>query len=321
MLEFFDELTTNITLKEENDLKLIICFYKKIKEYDKFSDIYLELKYFLSKYFQVHNTKLVLFDKIKSQDLVLFHNGKEFKRNEPLTFSFEANLNKNKQIFYVFSADNTEHKEELDKFFLKFKILFCLIEPVIKATFLKQNLKELSFKDPMTGTYNRKFLISKMNKIIPKAKKEMKKIAFLSVKIDHFDAVIDEFDYAIGDDVLLELIKVLRYYTLKGDFVVKIASDTFLLVLEDISSKEKASQISLELIERFSECKVDVNSYTGQTLQKTICIGISMYPEDSTSLEQLLKSSGVALDEAKNKGRGELLQFSEIVQANEINFF
>jgi len=321
MLEFFDKLTSNITLKEENDLKLIIFLYKKVNKYDKFIDIYKELKYFLSKYFQVHNTKLVLFDKIKSQDIVLFHNGREFKKNDSFTFNFITELNKNKQMYYVFCADNKEHKEELDKFFLKFKILFCMIEPVMRSAFLKQNLKELALKDEMTGTYNRKFLISKMNKIIPRAKKEMKKIAFLSVKIDHFRAVIDEFDYNIGDSVLFELVKTLKNFATKDDFVVKLSSDSFLLVLEDISSKAKASEISLKLIQKFSECKVDVNSYTGQTLQKTICIGISMYPQDSTSLEQLLKSSGIALDEAKNRGRGEILQFSEIVQDDEIDFF
>ena len=69
--------------------------------------------------------------------------------------------------------------------------------------------------------------------------------------------------------------------------------------------------VAQKLIEEFSKCEIDVGVYSGQTLKKTICIGLSMFPHDSTSTEQLMKNADIALYEARNKGRSQVLKFEE----------
>ena len=64
--------------------------------------------------------------------------------------------------------------------------------------------------------------------------REQKKIAFVKVGIDQFRAVIDEFDYEIGDKVLKVLAKTLKESVRESDLVIKISDDEFLVILLNI---------------------------------------------------------------------------------------
>ncbi len=96
-----------------------------------------------------------------------------------------------------------------------------------------------------------------------------------------------------------------------SDIVIRLDADEFLVVLANVQSKESAASVAQKLVESFGKREVDVNSYTGQTLKKTICVGISMYPDDSTSIDQILKNSDISLYEARNKGRSQVLVFNQ----------
>ena len=53
---------------------------------------------------------------------------------------------------------------------------------------------------------------------------------------------------------------------------------------------------------------------------KTICSGISIYPDNATSIEEIIKKSDIALYEAKNRGRSQVYLFNED-DTNKIDFF
>ena len=199
-------------------------------------------------------------------------------------------------------------------------LLFYTITPLISKSFLEAKLKDSTHKDNITGLYNRSYLMQHLDKMLPLARREQKKVGFLMIGMDHFKAVIDEFDYTIGDKVLIELARTLLEATRESDIVVRLEADEFLVVLANIQDDESTIMVAKKLIERFSQCEVDVNSYTGQTLKKTVCIGISMYPDDSTSIDQILKNADISLYEARNKGRSQVLKF-EKGQESSIDLF
>ena len=78
--------------------------------------------------------------------------------------------------------------------------------------------------------------------------------------------------------------------------------------------------ISEKLIDNFSKEKIIVNNETKQALMKTICSGISIYPDNATSIEEIIKKSDIALYEAKNRGRSQVYLFNED-DTNKIDFF
>ena len=186
--------------------------------------------------------------------------------------------------------------------------------------YMEKALSEMSLIDHLTGSFNRCYLDNYAGNLLSLSNREQKKIAFVKVGIDQFRAVIDEFDYEIGDKVLKVLAKTLKESIRESDLVIKISDDEFLVILLNIINEDNAILISQKLIDNFSKKEVIINEQTKQTLMKTICSGVSIYPDNATSLDEIIKKSDIALYEARNKGRSQVFLFSEEV-TNTIDFF
>lgn len=300
------------------DIQESFYLYEKIRGFTLIDDIYEELRIWISKVFKIKNFKIILSSKNKND--LIFHNGKEFNLEDELTQNFTIDINDESTIMFLLLCENHEHYNDVEKKYLHLNILFYIITPLIEKAILSDILKDNLLKDPTTGLYNRTYLLKHLDKMLPLARREQKNVAFLKVGIDHFKAVMEEFDYNISDKVLIELANTLQNTVRESDIVVRLDSDEFLVVLSNIQDGQSAINVAKKLIKNFSLCEVDVNSYTGQTLKKTICVGISMYPEDSTSIDQILRNTDISLSEAKNIGRSQVLKF-EKEQETSIDLF
>jgi diguanylate cyclase (GGDEF)-like protein len=129
------------------------------------------------------------------------------------------------------------------------------------------------------------------------------------VGVDHFKAVIDEFDYDIGDKVLIELAKVIHGNIKSFDIVARLTGDEFLVALVDLTSDKQAIEIAQRIIDDFAKTNIIIDEKKNIVLKKTICIGISSYPQDSDNISEVIKNSDNFLYEAKNKGRGQYAIF------------
>jgi len=89
------------------------------------------------------------------------------------------------------------------------------------------------------------------------------------------------------------------------DIVSRLTGDEFLLAIVNPSSIGNVEKTAQKIINDFAKVEVVVNPETGQILQKTICIGISLFPYDSNDINQVLKNADNFLNEAKNKGRSQ----------------
>jgi len=185
---------------------------------------------------------------------------------------------------------------------------------------MEKTLNEMSLVDHVTGSYNRCYLNNYVGNLLSLSNREQKKIAFIKIGIDQFKAVIDEFDYEIGDKVLKVLAQTLKNSVRESDLVIKISNDEFLVILLNIINENNAILIAEKLINNFSKEKVVINEETKQTLMKTICGGISIYPDDATTIDEIIKKSDIALYEARNRGRGQVFLFNE-EDTNKIDFF
>ena len=104
----------------------------------------------------------------------------------------------------------------------------------------------------------------------------------------------------------------------KSDIVARVESDEFLIILHNIINENNAIMIADKIINNFKNVKVIVNEATNQTLMKTVCTGISMYPDDVDRIEEIFRSSDIALYEAKNKGRSQFFKFKKDAETLEL---
>ena len=179
-------------------------------------------------------------------------------------------------------------------------------------------LQQSAFRDGLTGLYNRKFLEEHTKKLIPQALRDKFNIGVLLLDMDHFKAVNDEYGHDIGDKVLKELARILNETIRESDIIIRYGGEEFIVLLVNIKTEEQAISVANKIRIKVSENEIDV--YAGSKLRKTVSIGLSMFPEDSSSLESVIKNADIALYEAKSKGRNQVVRFQS-EQTSSIDLF
>lgn len=273
----------------------------------------------------LHNTYEVENIKIEFCDITNNYNDCIYETEngifeESLKLQYFVELSQNVKINYIIFCNNTQHLSKLEKNYEGLITTFDIISQTLYNKYLEDCIKELSLKDQITGLYNRKYLETYLDNILALSRRENKKVAFLKIRIDKFKAVIDEFDYKIGDKVLIALAKLLKHTVRSSDIVVRVDGDEFLVVLQNIGNEENAIMIAEKLITLFGEEKVLINENTNQTLMKTICIGISLFPDNAENIDEILRTSDNALYEARNQGRSKYFVFND-TQMHTIDLF
>ena len=140
--------------------------------------------------------------------------------------------------------------------------------------------------------------------------------------IDHIKAVIDEFDYDIGDKVLIELAKIIHSNVNEFDMVGRLNGDEFLVSILNATSEYQVEEIAKKIISDFAEITILINEEKNQILKKTICIGFEVYRTNfETTITDCIKNADIALYEAKNKGRSQFFKFSYLNAEDNIDLF
>lgn len=241
-----------------------------------------------------------------------------FTHNDYYYYCTSTNINKNTIIVINFVL---ETKEELQ--YVKDNIAFIKsyineAAPSIEVKILLQALKDSAFRDGLTGLYNRKFLDEYIKKALPQVLRDNKKLAVLMLDMDHFKSVNDEYGHDIGDLVLKELGYILIQNVRESDLVIRFGGEEFIVILNNIDSIDSALLVANKIREQVAQNEIDV--YAGTKLRKTVSIGLSMFPDDGKTFDSVCKNADIALYEAKNKGRNQVVVFNES-QVSSIDLF
>lgn len=293
----------------KNDFYSYFKFYEQLRELKDVQAIYEELQKWLEKTYEIKYLKVSIFCSIDNSQEIAFQNGdNEIYTDTELLSSVSVDMSANISITFILKANDAKHLKEIEDKNKYINTLFYMIAPLISTASYQDLIKDLSIKDSLTDAYNRKFLVEHLAKILPLAKRESKNVAFLMIGIDHYKAVIDEFDYTIGDKVIINLANVLKQNVRESDLVVRLESDEFLVVLYGITDQNDAELVAQKFIDNFAQSEVVVNEL-GHVLKKTICVGITQYDQDINSANDILKNADISLYEAKNLGRGKFLSY------------
>jgi len=232
-----------------------------------------------------------------------------FTKNDKFYYCTNIEISNKIQLVINFVFDTKDELETLKNDITFIRNYINEAAPSIEVKLLMNALKESAFRDGLTGLYNRKFLDEHSKKIIPYAKRENLNIGVLMLDMDHFKAVNDEYGHDIGDKVLKELSRILEENVRESDIVVRYGGEEFIVLLVGITGVEDSLKVANKIRERVRENEVDV--YAGAKLKKTISIGLSMFPEDSNTIEGVMKNADIALYEAKSGGRDKVVRFNE----------
>jgi diguanylate cyclase (GGDEF)-like protein len=164
----------------------------------------------------------------------------------------------------------------------------------------QRKFSRLARRDVLTGLPNRVYLQKILPRLIKRATRDQSRLALLYVDLDHFKNVNDSLGHAAGDKLLMAVAHRLRAAVSTHDVVVRMGGDEFVVVANMLPNAQVVNSIA-DRIRRALVVPLDLD---GVTMFASPSIGISVYPEDGMDAEQLLKHADIALNHAKDRGRG-----------------
>lgn len=163
----------------------------------------------------------------------------------------------------------------------------------------EEKIRFLAQHDALTGLANRVLLKDRLEQLLLRANRCDEGVAVLCVDLDDFKAVNDTLGHAAGDALLCAAAGRMREATRQMDTVARLGGDEFTVIQVNTHRFEDAEALATRLITSLSQ-PFDIN---GERLHCTASVGISIFPNDGTSADDLMRHAGLALDKAKSSGR------------------
>jgi len=172
-------------------------------------------------------------------------------------------------------------------------------------------IEHLAHYDILTGLLNRFSLESRMEQAVLAAKRDGLQLAVLFIDLDRFKYINDSMGHHVGDKMLVEVSNRLRNTIRESDIVARIGGDEFVIVLTGLKDTGRVADLAGHVIEQLSRpYRVEKHIFGSSP-----SIGISVYPDDGDSIDELLKNSDIAMYHAKDQGRKNYQFFTESLQA------
>lgn len=197
-------------------------------------------------------------------------------------------------IIEILGIDITDRVDREKKLRDSFEEL-TLVYDELAAT--EEKIRQLAFKDSLTGLPNRNALYDVMKKALSKGKN--KKCGLIYLDLDNFKYINDSFGHSAGDMLLIEIGKRLRGAFSKNTTVARFEGDEFAIFLSNIRNDRELNGKVNMLDSIFSK----PFSVQGKQVHITASGGISIYPKDADCMEQMLKNSDMAMHSTKNDGK------------------
>lgn len=300
----------------------IFNLYEQLQYATNIKQMAEDIFVWLNKEFNIDNLTFSLFDINKNHKEKILEKGEEFYLDDDLSCFFIINTQTSLNATLSFCATSKVHYKVLQSQYNIIEAAFLQISPIIQNGILKKNFIESSSLDSVTNVYNRNYLIDNLTNHLRLSNNTQNEIYFLMIGIDHFKAVIDEFDYDVGDKVLIELAKIIHSNIDEFDMVGRLNGDEFLVSILNNTSEYQAEELAKRIIYDFAELSILINEEKNLRLKKTICIGFEVYKTNSNiSITECIKNTDIALYEAKNKGRSQLFKFSDLSAEDNIDLF
>lgn len=179
--------------------------------------------------------------------------------------------------------------------------------PILNSLRLLKLLKSQTLKDPLTQCYNRRFLEDYINQYEPLAKRNKSEIGLFMLDLDYFKKVNDEHGHQAGDHILKEVVDIIRKQIRESDLLVRFGGEEFLVILLEIQNRDFSESVAEKVRQAVENHHFKVSE--GVNLNKTISIGVAMFPEDGDSIREVIKYADVALYQAKQNGRNNVVRF------------
>lgn len=173
----------------------------------------------------------------------------------------------------------------------------------------ERKLNQMAWFDPLTSLPNRAQYKRITDRLIEDAEISHKEMAVYFIDLDHFKPVNDTRGHHVGDALLKLVAQRIRNQVSKSDIVMRFGGDEFVVVANNTHA-----DMAMETCEGIVEALTMPFVVNGQVVRIGASAGISLYPQDAETAEQLLSNADIAMYQAKQDGRGQAIRYSSTMR-------
>lgn len=174
----------------------------------------------------------------------------------------------------------------------------------IQVAQLHEQVKLSAATDPLTGLYNRRYFMQRLEEELARARRHGRVLAVAILDLDHLKWVNDNFGHLVGDEVLTQLADHLRVATRLADTVARFAGDEFVILMPE-TDQEGGQTCLARLAQAWAGKWVNAGK-EGLVPVPGITHGVASYPVDGDSPREIIARADERLLQAKHRGRAQL---------------
>ncbi|HET8711152.1 MAG TPA: EAL domain-containing protein [Spongiibacteraceae bacterium] len=176
--------------------------------------------------------------------------------------------------------------------------IVALLEDISDRVSYREHLFQQANFDRLTSLPNRSLATDRLAQAINSAERHQRSLTVMLVDLDRFKLVNDSLGHHTGDALLVEAAQRLRHCVREEDTVARVGSDEFLILLINQRTASDAALVAHKILGGIAQpFFID-----GREFNLTASIGITVYPDDGTTVGDLLRNADTAMHIAKQQG-------------------
>lgn len=169
----------------------------------------------------------------------------------------------------------------------------------------QQKMYRLTYHDSLTHLPNRRYFMKELQRAVNQAKNNRSRLGIIHLDIDRLKYINDSSGHEVGDMILLEVANRIRQTIRESDTVARIGGDEFAILVPNISGKQEMEKLAKQMNHRLQDA-IEVERYA---YHLSCSIGISLFPDNGRTPDELLRHANMAMHTAKEQGRRGYLFF------------
>jgi diguanylate cyclase (GGDEF)-like protein/PAS domain S-box-containing protein len=187
----------------------------------------------------------------------------------------------------------------------------CSFRDVTESKTYAAKLEYFATHDPLTGLPNRNLLCERVDNMVVQSLRSGLPFSLLYLDLDRFKHINESFGHNFGDSLLRAVAQRIKESLRSGDSLTRMGGDEFIVLLTEIVNPENSALVARRVIDSLFQPFL-VN---GQEIFTSSSIGISLFPQDGSNTETLLKHADMAMDQAKRQGGNRFAFYSPDMNA------
>lgn len=174
-----------------------------------------------------------------------------------------------------------------------------------------RKIQELAFYDPLTALPNRILFLDRLKYAMLKARRNTTVVAVLLIDLDNFKELNDTRGHKAGDDFLRRVAGSLKGVIRESDTLARLGGDEFTLFLPAFENVYTASVVAADTGKKITNCISSLPDLDKIQLEITASVGIAIYPQDGSTLDELIMHADTAMYQAKSQGKNRVNFYSQ----------